>query len=168
LTLKHLGINLENIKKSLSEFKGLERRFQKVYEKNSTLIYDDYAHHPDEIKATLTSFKSQFPGKKLFTIFQPHTFSRTKSLFKQFSESFTNSDKLILLPIFASAREAHDDTISSHKLNEEINKISSNSVYLQKDEVLEFLKSQDLENAIILTMGAGDVYKLADEIKTIL
>lgn len=164
LACQFLNINLEKIKSCLPKYTGIERRFQKIWQKNSTFIYDDYAHHPEEIKTTLEAFRLTFPQKKLITIFQPHTFSRTKSLFREFTQSFKNTDKLILLPIFASARETHDDSISSQILNDSINQISHNSIYLEKEKVAAFLKTQNLENTIILTMGAGDVYELGKKI----
>src|SRR5690606_22103305 len=82
-------------------------------------VYDDYAHHPQEIRTTLAGFKKRFPDKQIVVAFQPHLYSRTKALFSDFVESFTNADRVLLAPIYA-AREPHDTSVSHHQLGDAI------------------------------------------------
>lgn len=153
--------------KSLEGFEGTWRRFDfKGRLRNGALIYDDYAHHPTEIKATLKSFSEKFPGQKVTVVFQPHLFSRTKLLLEEFAVSFTEVDKVVILPIYA-AREKMDKTVSSKVLVEKINKKSGNAVYLPEfEDVLNYLKKNLEGNDILVTMGAGDVYKLGEVLLT--
>ncbi|NMB56805.1 UDP-N-acetylmuramate--L-alanine ligase [Candidatus Beckwithbacteria bacterium] len=165
LTCRAMGIDFSQTVEALSEYMGLDRRLELVYKNDKTLLYDDYAHHPEEIKATLKTFKQIFPAKKLLVIFQPHTYSRTKALFSEFSRSFKDADEIILAPIFASAREKEDNSINSEMLALKIEDNGDKAFYCQnKEDVINYLKSKDLAETIILTMGAGDVYQYKDEI----
>lgn len=152
------GIAPEKIAKGLSTFKGAKRRFELKGEKKGIRIYDDYAHHPTEIKATLDAL-SGFSGNK-FIIFQPHTYTRTKTLFSDFVKVLSEADSLTLLPIYA-AREKDTGEISSAMLAEKIE-----GAYLAgdfkdaKNHVLSLAKEGD----IIMTVGAGDVFKIGEEI----
>jgi UDP-N-acetylmuramate--alanine ligase len=169
LACQFLKINQGEIEKALLQFTGLKRRFELIFQKNNTFIYDDYAHHPDEISATLKSFRQLYPDHKLITIFQPHTFSRTKALLNQFSQCFSDTDVLLLTEIFASAREKSDDSIDSQILSEKININSDNCVYCSSNEVvINYLQNDNLENTIIITMGAGDVFKLTEKIQKLI
>lgn len=162
-----LGLSLDGIKKGLSEFKGSKRRFEYVGKLASGgLVYDDYAHHPTEIKRTLAAFKVAYPGKKIICIFQPHTYSRTKVLFNEFVHAFSDADTVIFLDIYASLREGKDDTVSSKKLSEEVSKIHKNVLHLSTiAEIVSYLSSKDYsDNMVIVTMGAGDVYKIGLQI----
>jgi UDP-N-acetylmuramate--alanine ligase len=162
-----LGLSLENIKKGLLAFKGTKRRSEFIGKLTSgALMYDDYAHHPTEIKSTLTSFKKMYPNKKIVCIFQPHTYSRTKSLFEQFITSFTSANELILTDIFPSLREIADDTVSSKILAESVSKIQKDVLYLSKlEDVIKYLEQKSFNDSyIIITMGAGDVYKIGKEL----
>jgi len=114
-----LGIDMRKIKQGLEFFSGTKRRFEKISQIKSTLLYDDYAHHPLEIKATLKAAKGFFFGKKIIAIFQPHTYSRTKALFTDFTKSFEDADLAIITDIYASAREKEDPHVSSQKLVKE-------------------------------------------------
>jgi UDP-N-acetylmuramate--alanine ligase len=117
-----LHIDSASAQEKLTDFSGTWRRFDfKGTTSNGVLVYDDYAHHPTEIMATLSGARELFKDKKLVVIFQPHLFSRTKSLFKEFSESFADADEIILLPIY-KAREVDDGTVSSKQLMEEMKK----------------------------------------------
>jgi UDP-N-acetylmuramate--alanine ligase len=162
-----LGLSLENIKKGLLAFKGTKRRSEFIGKLTSgALMYDDYAHHPTEIKSTLASFKKMYPNKKIVCIFQPHTYSRTKSLFEQFITSFTSANELILTDIFPSLREIADDTVSSKILAESFSKIQKDVLYLSKlEDVIKYLEQKSFNDSyIIITMGAGDVYKIGKEL----
>lgn len=148
----------------LSAFSGTWRRFDfKGTTSNGVLVYDDYAHHPTEIMATLAGARELFHDKKITVIFQPHLFSRTKSLFKEFSQSFNDADEIILLPIY-KAREVDDGTVSSKQLAEEMKKNGKNVLYFDtKEEVLAYLKEKTSPNDVIMTVGAGDVYHIGEK-----
>jgi len=172
---KELKISDEKIKKAFKTFKGVKRRME-FYSKPKTsgrkpVIIDDYAHHPEEIKATLAALKEKYSDYKIMAIFQPHTFSRTKFLLKEFGRCFQKADRVYLLPIYASARE--------QKLEENLNEILLKEVkkHNPQTQVAPFAAKFFAEEAknlgkkwpklIILTLGAGDVYKIAEELSNI-
>src|ERR1035437_571083 len=162
-----LGLSVENIKNGLIAFKGTKRRSESVGKTTSgALVYDDYAHHPTEIKNTLASFGKMFPNKKIVCIFQPHTYSRTKSLFEQFVTSFSLADQLILIDVFPSQREIIDNTVSSKILADNISRTHKDVLYMPKlEDVIKYLDQKNLNDKfIIITMGAGDVYKIGKKI----
>lgn len=159
----YLDIDKEIILKGLHTFSGINRRLQYKGNVKGVDIYDDYAHHPTEIKTTLKTLKNM-GAEKTYVIFQPHTYSRTKSLLEDFSKSFSECTKVIFVDIF-SAREAFDKTVSSKQLARLVKEYSNNSIYAKSFEdakkiALDFSRDGD----IILTMGAGDVYKISDNI----
>lgn len=158
------GIDFSIMQKSLNEFCGAKRRFElKKDLGNNILVYDDYAHHPTEIKATLAAAK-QKNESRVISIFQPHTFTRTKELLDDFASSFFNSDLCIITDIYA-AREIDDGTISSKDLVELIKKNNVNAIYISSfEDIVLYLKSTLKPNDIILTVGAGDITKLSDMI----
>ncbi len=161
------GLQLEQIKKGLAAYSGSKRRFEYVGRLSSgALLYDDYAHHPTEIKQTLMAFRKTFPKHKIICIFQPHTYSRTKSLFEQFSSSFTNSDIAILTNIYPSLREEKDDTVSSQILAQNVAKFHKNVLYLPElSDVVEYIDKNSFgKDTVIISMGAGDVYKIGEKL----
>lgn len=160
------GIKIDIIIKALENFIGTQRRFQKVgVSKSGILVYDDYAHHPNEIKNVIEAAKEFFPNKRIISIFQPHTYSRTKSLFKEFINSFKDSDVVLLMDIYSSAREKMDITVSSQKLVEEISK-NQKDVYYTSDHssAISWLKNNVKDNDLVITLGAGNVFYLDKEI----
>ncbi|MEK7551344.1 MAG: UDP-N-acetylmuramate--L-alanine ligase [Patescibacteria group bacterium] len=162
-----IGLSLENIKKGLMKFTGSRRRFEFIKDLSSgAALYDDYAHHPTEIKKTLQAFRKTFPNKKILCIFQPHTYSRTKKLFEDFKYSFSDATELILVDIYASAREEVDESVSSILLKNEISKISNNVNHVSNlTDVIKYVDQKAYGNDwIVLTMGAGDIYKIADSL----
>ncbi len=163
---KKLGIPEEVIKKSLADFPGTWRRFEyRGKTQIGALIYDDYGHHPTEIKATLEGARELFGDKKIIAVFQPHLYSRTKDHLRDFGEAFTDADKVIIAPIFA-AREPFDDSISSEMLAEEINKNETGKARAISsfDEIARALLSEISSNDVIITIGAGDIYKVIDHL----
>lgn len=162
------GIHTDVIKKSLKEFKGTHRRFDIKGIRNNIVVVDDYAHHPTEIKATLQAAK-QFPHQKIWCIFQPHTYTRTKTLFNEFSEAFYDADNVIITDIYA-AREKDMGLVNPSELVDSINKYSANAIY-RKDfrGIADLIAHEAKPGDLVFTMGAGDVFKLApmilDEIK---
>ena len=158
-----LGIDHQVIVKSFSSFKGVKRRFE-YHIKTPTLIFiDDYAHHPQEIEATISSVKELFPDKKLTVVFQPHLFSRTNDFMEEFADSLSAIDEVILLDIYP-ARELPIKGVSSSVLLEKIN--CNNKLLLQEKEVVTALKDRYLE--VVLTLGAGDIDQLVSPIKNML
>lgn len=164
-----LGIDVKKIKEGLELFTGTKRRFEKIAEIRNTLLYDDYAHHPLEIRATLKAAKEFFIGKKITAVFQPHTYSRTKALFSEFVKAFENADQVIITDIYASARETGNLGISGEKLAGNIEKHHPGVKFLAgKKEVIEYLAEKNLQGTVIFTMGAGDVYLWGKDIVKIL
>ncbi len=162
-----LGLSVEKIKTGLMKFHGTKRRFELVGNLSSgAVLYDDYAHHPTEIRKTLTAFKKSFPNKKIVCIFQPHTYSRTKSLFEQFISSFSLADMVLLVDTYPSLREEIDNSVSSKLLAESISKIHKDVLYTPKaEDVVKYLDQKSLgKDYIIITMGAGDIYKISSSL----
>ena len=159
-----LGVSKEVIGGSLSKFRGAWRRFEyKGKTKNGALLYDDYAHNPQKIKAVITGTKEKFPDKRIVVIFQPHLFSRTKQLLRELAESFVGADRVIITPIYA-AREAHDSSITHQILAEAIREsgtVKQVETIDSQSEVLDLVKSEN-ERTICLTVGAGDIYLVSD------
>ena len=159
-----MGVDIETIKKTLEAFTGTQRRFDIVGKTKSNMtIVDDYAHHPTEIKATLAAAKN-VPHKNIWCLFQPHTYTRTLALFDQFANAFNDADKLILAEIYA-AREKNIYKLSSKKLQEEIKKQHpEKEVYFMPefDNMADFVINNASEGDLIITMGAGDIYKVGE------
>ena len=157
-----LGISHADCQKGLGHFTGTERRFQRKGEKNGVLVIDDYAHHPTEIKAALAAAK-KVQHTKTWCVFQPHTYSRTKFLFDEFGEAFELADEIIVADIFA-AREAFDETISSKMLAERIAQAGKDAKYLGDfDAIRAYLEKNCQSGDLLLTVGAGDVYKIGED-----
>ncbi len=162
-----LGLSIEQIRKGLNMFKGTKRRFEYIGDiATGASLYDDYAHHPTEIRKTLSAFKKAFPKKRIICIFQPHTHSRTKSLFEQFVSSFSDADGVILVDIYASLREEVDTSVSSKLLADNISRIHKNVLYIPKlEDVVEYVGQKSFnKDYILITMGAGNVYKIYNDL----
>ncbi|WP_077865873.1 UDP-N-acetylmuramate--L-alanine ligase [Clostridium saccharobutylicum] len=150
------NISSEDIIEGLSKCKGAHKRFEYKGEKNGVTVIDDYAHHPTEIKATLSTAK-KIHHNKTYCIFQPHTYTRTKSLFDEFTHCFTDTDELILMDIYA-AREKDTGLVSSDELGDAIRATGVKCTNVHShDEALEYVKSKLQDGDLLLTVGAGDV-----------
>lgn len=169
-----LGIEEEIARKSLAGFSGTWRRLEKRgVTQDGTIIYDDYAHHPTEIKASLQALRELYPkgDKRITVLFQPHLYSRTKALFKDFTECFDQADNVLLLPIYF-AREDKDPSVSSEKLANAICAhflIGDIEAYVQVFPDFESAEQAVLalklgEKDVFVTMGAGEAYKVADKV----
>jgi UDP-N-acetylmuramate--alanine ligase len=155
-----LNISERVIRESLASFKGVRRRFD-YHIKTETLIYiDDYAHHPEELKASISSAKEMYPGKKITGIFQPHLFSRTRDFADDFARSLDLLDECILMEIYP-ARELPIAGITSQMLLDKMK--LSNKCICQKDTLLAELANRSLE--VLMTMGAGDIDTFIEPIK---
>lgn len=153
------GISSDVVSKSLMEFKGTHRRFDILGTVNNITVVDDYAHHPTEIKATLAAAK-KFPHNKLWCIFQPHTYTRTKLLFNEFASSFKEADYVIITDIYA-AREKDTGEIHSKDLVEEANRIKNNAIYMKEfHDIAEYVSKNAKAGDMVLTVGAGSITKL--------
>ena len=159
----HLKIEDEKIKAAVADFKGVKRRFEYII-KNEKIIYiDDYAHHPEELRALITGAKTLFSNKKCTVIFQPHLFSRTKDLADGFAEVLDLADEVILLPIYP-ARELPMEGVSSEMIVSRMK--NKNAIVLSKEKLVEKIKNN--KTVLLITAGAGDIDTLVAPIKEIL
>lgn len=157
LIIAHLeNKDLEKIANNLSKFTGVDRRFN-VIEKNGFILVDDYAHHPNEIRVTISAAKQKFPTKEIVAVFQPHTFSRTNTLAEDFSKELAHADKVYVTDIFTSAREQGEDVYPQIILN----KIPG-AKHLEKNNLNPLL---DHKNAVIVFMGAGNIQDYIRELQ---
>lgn len=151
----------EAIIEGLAECKGAHKRFEYKGEFNDATLIDDYAHHPVEIKATLSTAKL-IPNNKIYCVFQPHTYTRTKTLFDDFITCFDEADELILMDIYA-AREKDTGLVSSNELGDKIRETGLSCINLHShEEVANYLKTKVTSNDLVLTIGAGDVVNVAN------
>lgn len=158
-----LGISLEMIQKGLKRFTGTNRRFEKKGEVSGVTIIDDYAHHPQEIRATLETAK-HYPHKKLWVVFQPHTYTRTRAFLDEFAESLSLADEVILADIYA-ARETDNLGISSKDIVERIEKKGVKVHYIPSFEEIEtFILENCIHGDLLITMGAGDIVKVGENL----
>lgn len=165
-----LGVEVKLIKKHLADFLGTTRRAQFLGEYKNVPIYDDYAHHPTEVKATISAFKEAFTNKKIISVFHPHTFTRTLALFDDFKKSFTEADKLIVIDIYGSARETQGgvsslELITAIKEWNDKNGLKQEIVY-QKDLVAteKYLRKTLKKGELLLLMGAGDIFRVGENL----
>lgn len=166
IVAKQFGLSDEVIQKGLSAFSGTKRRMEYIGRLQSgALLYDDYAHHPTEIRKTLKALKEKYPNKRIICIFQPHTFSRTKLLFDQFIDSLSIADEIVLSDIYPSQREAYDTTISSSMIVEKLKLKKKAKLAKTLSDVVQYVTQKKYkDDTIMLTMGAGDIYTIANEI----
>lgn len=156
------NITPKNILRSLNNYEGSFRRFEIKGKIGKTVIIDDYGHHPAEISATLQAAKEKFPDKRVCVVFQPHQYSRTKKLFKEFGECFGKAD-LVVIPNIYEARDTKTDkmSVSAQQLVDEIKRHNTNAIFGDGlPKTAEYLKKNHKKFGVILTMGAGDVWKL--------
>jgi UDP-N-acetylmuramate--alanine ligase len=157
-------MDMDQIRKGLANLGGLERRFQVKGEKNGVVLVDDYGHHPAEIIATLATAKECWPEKRLVVIFQPHRYSRTRALYDRFVISFNQADVLIIAPIYP-AGERPIEGVDADWLYRGIKERGHKDVYLGSDhnDILSFLSSTVKPGDTVVTLGAGDIYRVGDE-----
>lgn len=164
LTAIQLGVTEDEVMPALQLFRGSMRRFEKVGEAGGILYYDDYAHHPTEIEVTLKAAKQWLPFNRIVALFQPHTYSRTRTLMDQFSKSFTHADYVIITDIYASHREVMDETVSGEVLAQEVAKYHPAVKFIPQDRLKEELQNLLVPNDALFTLGAGDIYLLHQEL----
>ena len=158
--LSFLGVSEQEIRSGLASFKGVKRRFEYHVKKNDLIYIDDYAHHPTELNALISSIRMLYPNKKIIGAFQPHLFSRTRDFFDAFANELSQLDELILLPIYP-ARELPIEGVTSDKL---LDKISiQNKQLLDAPAAYQYLST--IQEGVVLTIGAGDIDRIVEPLK---
>ena len=158
-----LQLDLTVAAEALRTFHGTDRRFEYKGTIGGVTIVDDYAHHPTEISATLTA-AANFPHKRLWCVFQPHTYTRTKAFLKDFAKALSGAENVILADIYA-ARETDTLGISSRTLQSEIQALGKECYYFPTfDEIENFLLENCINGDLLITMGAGDVHKIGENL----
>ncbi|MBU3714836.1 MAG: UDP-N-acetylmuramate--L-alanine ligase [Ferruginibacter sp.] len=153
---RHCGLSEESIKKAVSTFKGVKRRFEYIINEKNAVMIDDYAHHPEELKTLIQSAKSLFPGFKCTVIFQPHLYSRTRDFASGFSDSLSLADEVYVLPIYP-AREKEIPGVNSELIVSRMDR--SRTFMCSKEKLLEIMEAKSKENSshLLITSGAGDI-----------
>ncbi len=175
ITGVEIGLSLENIKKAVQKYTGSKRRFEFIgMLQTGGKVFDDYAHHPTEIKRTLYAIRKNNLKSKIVCIFQPHTYSRTEALFSDFANSFYDADTVILMDIYPSLREKKESTVSSEFLThvssellaQKISQTHRDVIFLPDEaSVVKYIGQKKYgEDTTIITMGAGDVYKISEKL----
>jgi UDP-N-acetylmuramate--alanine ligase len=159
----HLGISPDKIRKALANFLGVKRRFEYVVKTAAHVYIDDYAHHPEELRACIQAVKSLYPNKKLTAIFQPHLFTRTRDFAEGFAEVLSMIDNLIMLEIYP-ARELPIEGVNSAMILDNVQ--CANKQILSKQNAIDYVLHNKPE--LLLTVGAGDIDTLIQPLKTIL
>ncbi len=160
---KEMFISLESIKGALKSFSGIQRRFEFKGSYHGCRVYDDYGHHPTEIRATLNAVSDIVKGRTI-VVFQPHRYTRTRDLFNEFVNAFDSADRLYLMDIYP-AGEKPIEGINSESLYEELKKRHPGVVYISdRYELLEELKNTLKKDDLLITLGAGDVWKIAEDL----
>lgn len=158
-----IGVDRDSVRTALASFNGANRRFQIIGVKNDITVIDDYAHHPTEIRVTLKAARELYPDRRIWCVFQPHQYSRTRHLLKGFTKSFQNADKVILADIYAARDNDYEKTaMNSVKLYEETRNAGVDVRYIpQLCDIVHALSSGVKPGDVVVTMGAGDVWKVA-------
>lgn len=159
---REFGVDLTTVKAALAGFRGVKRRFEYIGKFNGALVYDDYAHHPTAITATVQAFREALPGRRLWVAFQPHTFSRTRALLGEFAAALATADRVVLAEIYASARERSNPgtPVSSRDIAERIPGDGKVVFLPGLTEIEGYLRGRLGPADVLVTMGAGDIYEV--------
>jgi UDP-N-acetylmuramate--alanine ligase len=157
--LLHLGFDLDLVREALATFKGTRRRMELKGQTPQFLVLDDYAHHPTEVKAVLRALHEA--GKYVRVIFQPHRYSRTKNLYREFAHAFDDAQEVVLTDIY-SAGESNPDGVNVDLVYREIQKAGHpHASVVRKDDILPYLSGHPLKDGVMIFMGAGDIGEIA-------
>ena len=156
------GIEPDKIRKALANFSGVKRRFDIQVKKPGCVYIDDYAHHPEEITASLSSIRKAYPSARLTAVFQPHLYTRTRDFAPEFAEALSLADKVILLDIYP-ARELPIPGVTSEIIFKDI---KAEKVLIKREELMEYLSEEPVE--VLATLGAGDIDRFVGEIAQML
>ncbi len=161
-----LNLDMDKVRSALAGFQGTSRRFEIIGERNGAILIDDYGHHPDEIKATLKGAREIYPEKNIIAVFHPHSYSRTEAMLQEFAQSFEDADQAIVLDIYGSARE-NSGKVTSRDLVNLINKYGRGKAeYVPTiGKVVYLLKDRIGASDIVLCIGAGNVFEVAEDLK---
>ncbi len=159
LTALEIGLDLETITKLLPKVGSVERRYQLVGTKGNQIVIDDYAHHPTAVSVTLQTARKQYTDRPIWCLFQSHTYSRTKALLDEFGQAFGDADVVIITDIFASARES-EILVTTEQLVAAVKAHHPRTVYVPFAQLVEYLQAYLPPNGLLITMGAGDIYKV--------
>ena len=161
-----LNLDMEKVKLAIKEFSGTSRRFEYVGKRNGAMLIDDYGHHPEEIRVTLKATRELYPDKNIIAVFHPHSYSRTEALLQDFAQSFDDCNEVVILDIYGSARE-NSGKVSAKDLADIINKYQRGKAeYIPKiEEVVKYLKNKINKQDIVLCIGAGNVFEVAENLK---
>ncbi len=160
--LRTLGFSHEQVQDGLDEYYGVKRRMELVGTRDSILIFDDYAHHPTAIRETLSALKERFPTRKLWAVFEPHTFSRTQSVLPDLAKAFNNADEVLLAEIYPAREKRPEHTITGSQVLEEIIKNQPNArLVADKDQALHILRQELYDNDVVVVMAVGNFNRLA-------
>jgi UDP-N-acetylmuramate--alanine ligase len=154
------------VARAIREFRGVARRLERKFDRGGIAVVDDYAHHPAEIRATLRALRTRSPGARIWCVFQPHQASRTRFLLREFAAALTEADRVIVPDIFF-ARDSEEERrlISSLDLVKKVMNLGTDAVYLPDfGEIVAHLLGQLRPRDILVTMGAGDVFRVADDV----
>jgi UDP-N-acetylmuramate--alanine ligase len=162
----HLGLDLSSVRDTLKRFQGVGRRFEVRGESEGITVVDDYAHHPSEVKATLAAARRRYDGRRIWVVFQPHTYSRTKALLNEFAGAFGDADRVVVTDIYA-AREKDTLGMSASDLVDRMDHTRSAHV-ADLDEAATTVASQLASGDVLFTMGAGDVWRVGERVLAIL
>lgn len=158
-----VGIAIGQSIQALASFNSTMRRFEHIGNKNGVEYYDDYAHHPSELRAVIKALQEWHPQQRVVVAFQPHTYSRTKQLFTEFAQALATADEVVLLDIFASARESFDPSVNCDQLVDQVKKIKPStkiSNLKSIDALAQFCKAELKNGDVLITLGAGDIYQV--------
>ncbi len=161
------GASIEELQEGLKTFDGVQRRFDRHIKEGNTLLIDDYAHHPTELDAAISSVRYLYPNRRIIGVFQPHLYSRTQDFYKEFGTSLSALDEVVLMDIYP-AREEPIEGVTSELIAGEV-KGDCLLNLVEKDKVLDFFRERnDLNNSVVVTLGAGNISLLVGELKQIL
>ncbi len=158
-----LGVPYDFIKEGLESYSGVSRRFESKGEESGIIVVDDYGHHPVEIQTTISTARDVWNDRRLVVVFQPHRYSRTRDLFKEFTKAFNDADVLIVMDIYGAGEEPIDG-VTGASIYDGIREHGHREVYFVPpiDEVVDFLMEFGRKGDVLLTMGAGDVYRVGE------
>lgn len=162
----HCGVEWPTLERVVGEFRGAKRRLELKGQINEVRVVDDYAHHPSEIRATLAAARERFSPRRLWCVFQPHQYSRTRQLLDEFATAFAEADEVIVPPIFA-ARDSEEDrrAVSAALVADRIRASGRSARHMSDfDDIVDFLTCEARSGDVVLTMGAGNIGKIADEL----
>jgi len=159
-----LKVPQEKVQKGLENFKGTWRRLEYIGKTSGGVhVYDDYAHHPTEIRASIKAVRDEHKDSEIIAIFEPHMYSRTRALLSDFATAFEDAERVIIAPIYA-AREPNDGVTSAESLSKEIGKHYSDVSWAKTLKEIPKLVEDAKEGSVLLFMGAGDIYQIAENI----